>query len=161
MNEIPLSMVISVVVVALTVGTVMIGAVVRTYWVHKWFDKAGGTVLTFGGVALIGLSVYGNVTLKVGDFEAEFKVLQSRIDALQSDLQLASNFIDHRDRELEQVSEELMIVSKTLNSASAYVTDSEDLAKIKGAIGQLETMSDEFSWHSGEALKWGTLKEAP
>ena len=119
--EIPLWLVITVVAAALVVGVIMIGVVLKKYATDEWFDKLGGPTLTVCGVALIGLTVYGNVTLKVGEFEAEFSRLQASLETRDRQVKTLR-------RQFSNVSNELVGILEAVDLATDYVAKNESLA---------------------------------
>ncbi|MPZ11104.1 MAG: hypothetical protein GEU89_12980 [Kiloniellaceae bacterium] len=114
-TEIPLLLVIAVVSVALFIGAAMIATVTFKYAIHQWFHAIGGPTLTLFGVALIGLTVYGNVTLKAGDFQAELRTLRASLESSQ-----------HHVAELQRVNAEaaaqLELAQAAVNDAGDFIT---------------------------------------
>jgi uncharacterized membrane protein len=119
--QIPLWLVITVVAVALSVGAIMIGVVVGKYALHQWFHVVGGPVLTGFGVALIGLTVYGNVTLKAGEFEFDIHRLQAALeDSKDQTKMLASH--------LAEVQDQLSGALEDVNSTTKYMVENKNLS---------------------------------
>lgn len=140
----PLWLVITVVLVALTVGVASIGAVVRKYFADKWFHALGGPMLTGAGVILIGLSVYGNVTLKVGEFEAEFKRLRAEVGSLQSSLREGRIHAASLSEDLWATSGELRALSLEVEQASVDVTNAKLRAALASVKKRLLTLNEKL-----------------
>jgi hypothetical protein len=120
-GEIPASLAIGVIVAAIVIGAIMIGAVIGKYVVNQWFHLLGGPILTGLGVALIGLSVYGNVELKIGDFEWKIRHLQAAVES--RDAQIAS-----LGESLTMAQTEVASLRQSANETVTYVTFDPELS---------------------------------
>lgn len=76
-GQIPVAVIVAVIIVGLVIGSLMILVVLGKYAIHQWFHLVGGPLLSTLGVVLLGLSILGNVQLKLGEFEATFSRLQA------------------------------------------------------------------------------------
>lgn len=131
----PLWLVISVVVVALAIGAAMIVAIVGKYAISQWFHPLGGPTLSTLGVALIGLSVYGNVSLKLDDFEANLSRLQKRTQTLESSL-------SERNRQFTTLQK---IFSDTRNSISELKAAATAIPPSAGVTPHLKIAIDKLT----------------
>lgn len=77
-DQIPTSLVISVIVVALVVGVICI-ATINIVWFKKQVFGAGGSVLSFCGLVLIGLSVWGNVQFEGAGIKLSLQNISQQI----------------------------------------------------------------------------------
>ena len=125
-SDVPLWLVITVVSIALVVGVSMIAVVLGKYALHQWFHILGGPTLSSLGVVLIGLSVFGNVKLKAGEFEAELQRLHAHVETLESSVaskeqQTAelSNQLEKRQGVVRRLEDELKIAVADLASLRA------------------------------------------
>lgn len=138
----PLWVVITVVLVALLVGISAIGVVIRKYFADNWFHAIGGPVLTGAGVILIGLSVYGNVTLKVGEFEADFKRARAEVTTLRTSLRDSQFVIQNLAGYLKSASTDLTDIVHAAKSPMTGATNVELRALLANVRKKVVTLND-------------------
>lgn len=122
-DEIPIWLVATVVVVALAVGASMILVVLAKYSISRWFHVLGGPTLTIVGAALIGLSVYGNVKLKVGEFEAELKHLQAALTESEAEAMALKSEMQDLRIQITQLSKEYSAAKHLLAKKENVIKD--------------------------------------
>lgn len=123
-NEIPLWLVTTVIVTALCTGLLMLAVVIIKYGVHQWFHVVGGPMLSVLGVVLIGLTVFGNVKLKAGSFEAELSRLQAAIE--------------QKEQQVADLNERLQIASSAFTGLSSAVDLASSRPAAAGYITDLQ-----------------------
>lgn len=88
-----LSLVNVVIVIGLVVGSILVLIAGRVWLVRQEFGL-GGSVLSFFGTVLIGLSVFSKAQISFGDVQIVLERLEQDVQTLQSDNQAIERSVD-------------------------------------------------------------------